>query len=120
MTRITGKKEIVRAALNCIAYQITDIIKAMERSSDTPIQELKAGGGPTQNQYLMQFQSDILGIPVHIPDFEELSGIGVAYVAGLAVGLYDTSIFEEMRYMSYHPFMKKESVRLCIADGRMR
>ena len=88
----------------------------MERSSDTPIQELKAGGGPTQNQYLMQFQSDILGIPVHIPD----SGIGVDYVAGLAVGLYDTSIFEEMRYMSYHPFMKKESVRLCIADGKMR
>ena len=88
----------------------------MERSSDTPIQELKAGGGPTQNQYLMQFQSDILGIPVHIPDSEELSGIGVDYVAGL----YDTSIFEEMRYMSYHPFMKKESVRLCIADGKMR
>lgn len=116
MTRTTGKKEIVRAALNCIAYQVTDIMKAMEESSNTRIQELRVDGGPTNNQYLMQFQSDILGIPVRIPDFEELSGIGAAYVAGLAVGLYDASIFEKMGRKTYDPFMN-QAVRQSLYGG---
>ena len=108
MTRTTGRNEIVRAALDCIAYQITDIVKAMETSADTPIHELRVDGGPTRNAYLMQFQSDILDIPVRIPDAEELSGIGAAYVAGLSMGIYDEKIFDRIKRISYLPSMSEE------------
>ena len=70
------------SALECIAYQITDIIKAMEDDSGISIQELRVDGGPTKNQYLMKFQSDIAEKPILIPKEEELSGTGAAYAAG--------------------------------------
>ena len=116
MTRTTGKNEIVRAALDCIAYQITDIVKAMERSAGTPIGELRVDGGPTRNRYLMQFQSDLLNIPVRIPDAEELSGIGAAYAAGLAVGLYDRSVFDRLSRTDFAPAMP-ESTRKVLYEG---
>ena len=109
MSRTTGKNEVVRAALDCIAYQITDIVRAMGESAGTAIGELRVDGGPTRNAYLMQFQSDLLGIPVRIPDSEELSGIGAAYAAGLAAGLYDESIFEVLNRKSYEPAMADET-----------
>lgn len=102
ITRTTGKAEIVRAALDCIAYQITDIVKTMSEASGIAIGELRVDGGPTRNKYLMQFQSDQLGIPVRIPEAEELSGIGAAYAAGLAAGILDEKIFEKMRRTSYN------------------
>lgn len=108
MTRTTGRNEIVRAALDCIAYQITDIVKAMETSAGTPIHELRVDGGPTRNKYLMQFQSDILNIPVRIPDAEELSGIGAAYAAGLSNGIYDERIFDRLKRISFLPSMSEE------------
>ena len=105
MSRTTGRNEIVRAALDCIAYQITDIVRAMARGSGTPVTELRVDGGPTRNGYLMQFQSDMLGIPVRIPEAEELSGIGAAYAAGLAAGIYDPSVFDRMSRREYTPAM---------------
>ncbi|MBR2823674.1 MAG: glycerol kinase GlpK [Clostridia bacterium] len=108
MTRTTGRNEIVRAALDCIAFQITDIVRAMEKSAGTPIGELRVDGGPTRNQYLMQFQSDMLGIPVRIPEAEELSGIGAAYAAGMSVGLYDESVMEKLSRKSFRPAMAKD------------
>ena len=116
MTRATGKNEVVRAALDCIAYQITDIVKAMGESAGTPIGELRVDGGPTRNAYLMQFQSDMLGIPVRVPDSEELSGIGAAYAAGLAVGLYTDDIFNKLNRTSYKPDLD-ESLRTVKHDG---
>ena len=110
MTRSTGRNEIVRAALDCIAYQITAIVRAMGESAGTPIGELRVDGGPTRNGYLMQFQSDMLNIPVRIPDSEELSGIGAAYAAGLSVGLYDDRVFEVLKRTSFTPDMA-ENVR---------
>jgi glycerol kinase len=101
MTRTTGKAEVVKAALDCIAYQITDIIRVMSEASGVNIEELRVDGGPTRNGYLMQFQSDLLGIPVRIPDSEELSGIGAAYAAGLSVGIYDQSIFGRTKRDTY-------------------
>lgn len=89
MTRTTKRKEIVRAALDCIAYQITDVIKAMSAESGIDISELRVDGGPTKNKYLMQFQSDIAHVTVQVPSSEELSGIGAAYAAGIAVGIYN-------------------------------
>ncbi len=107
MTRMTGRREVVRAGLDCIAYQITDIVETMSRASGIQIEELRVDGGPTRNGYLMQFQSDLLGIPVRIPDSEELSGIGAAYAAGLAVGIYDENIFKNQKRTSYSPAMEE-------------
>lgn len=89
MTRRTGRPELVKAGLESIAYQITDVVKAMEEESGIGIQELRVDGGPTKNTYLMQFQSDLAGIPVRVPSAEELSGIGAAYTAGIGAGIYD-------------------------------
>ena len=107
MTRTTGKAEIVRAALDCIVYQITDVIRIMGKASGLPIRELRVDGGPTRNGYLMQMQSDIMNIPVRVPDAEELSGIGAAYAAGLAAGIYDASVFEGLQRTSYTPDMQE-------------
>lgn len=107
VTRTTKKAEIVRAALDCIAYQITDIVNAMKQSADVKIEELRVDGGPTRNKYLMQFQSDMLNIPVKIPDTEELSGIGAAYAAGIGIGLYDKDkIFGRLKRVQFVPMMK--------------
>ena len=77
----------------------------MGESAGVPIGELRVDGGPTRNAYLMQLQSDLLNIPVRIPDSEELSGIGAAYAAGLACGLYDRQVFDVLKRTSYAPDM---------------
>lgn len=103
MTRSTGKAEIVKAAEECIAYQITDLVLLMQQESGLPITEIRVDGGPTKDKYLMQFQSDMLSIPVAVPKNEELSGIGAAYAAGFALGLWDQSVYEKeerTRYLS--------------------
>ena len=105
MSRTTGRNEVVRAALDCIAYQITDIVKAMGQSAGTPIGELRVDGGATRNGYLMQLQSDLLGIPVRLPDCAELSGTGAAWAAGLACGLYRDDIFDVLQRRSFTPAM---------------
>ena len=111
MSRTTGKTEVVRAALECIAYQITDIVKVMEGDSGIPIQELRVDGGPTKNQYLMEFQSDIAEKPVLIPKAEELSGIGAAYAAGIGLGIYEKQkLFSRMERQNFLPKMSKEGV----------
>lgn len=117
MNRGTGKKEIVRAALNGIAYQITDILKAMEQDSKIAIQKLCVDGGPTKNGYLMQFQSDIAGITAAVPDAEELSGIGAAYLAGITMGVFTKEqAFSNLQYREYHASME-ESRREELYDG---
>lgn len=110
MTRTTGKAEVVRAGVECIAYQITDIVKAMCEDAGVRLGELRVDGGPTKNEYLMQFQSDIADVAVQVPDSEELSGIGPAYAAGLALGVWDESIFGRLNRVKYAPGM----------DGEMR
>ncbi len=107
MTRASGKNEVVRAALDCIAYQIADIIFEMKNSAGIAINELRVDGGPTRNAYLMQFQSDVLNIPVKIPDAEELSGIGAAYCAGISAGVFDAKVFENLKRVSYNPNMSE-------------
>ena len=111
ISRTTGQAEIVRAALDCIAYQITDIVRLMGEASAVHIEELRVDGGPTRNTYLMQFQSDVLGIPISIPQEEELSGIGAAYAAGLSEGIYTKNIFEKMQRKRFVPQMQEEERR---------
>ncbi|QAT49490.1 glycerol kinase GlpK [Caproiciproducens sp. NJN-50] len=100
MTRTTGKAEVVRAAENCIAYQITDIVESMRGQSGLPITELRADGGPTGDGYLMQFQSDLIGLPVRIPGLQELSGMGAAFTAGISAGLYDGEKIFDRAYLT--------------------
>ena len=108
MSRTTGRAEIVRAGLECIAYQITEIVRLMQQEAAIETIELRVDGGPTRNRWLMQFQSDITRCPVLVPAAEELSGIGAAYAAGLGCGLYTDSVFEGMRYTSFAPEMTQE------------
>ncbi|GHV37660.1 glycerol kinase 1 [Spirochaetia bacterium] len=109
MTRTTGKAEIVRAAEDSIAYQIADVIRSMHEESGIPLKELRVDGGPTRDKYLMQFQSDILNIPLSIPEFEELSAIGAGYMAGIAIGLYGPGILNEVGRKRYDPQMDAAS-----------
>ncbi len=109
MTRKTGRAEIVKAALESIAYQITDIVKVMGREAELEIKELRVDGGPTRNEYLMQFQSDIQGIRVRVPESEELSVIGAAYMAGIGMGLYRAEeLFQDNEAKLYQPKMEPQ------------
>ncbi len=105
MSRATGRAELVRAGLEAIAYQITDIVLLMQQEAGIPNVELRVDGGPSRNGWLMQFQSDMLKCPVLVPQAEELSCVGVAYAAGMALGMYDESIFDNNRYFRYEPKM---------------
>jgi len=108
MSRNTGRAEIVRAAEECIAYQIADIIGLMSQESGIELQELRVDGGPTRDTYLMQFQSDILNMAVHVPETEELSGVGAAYAAGIAAGIFETDVFARINRLTYSPAITPE------------
>ena len=109
MTRTTGRNEIVRDALQCIVYQITDVLRAMEEDAGFSIEELRTDGGPTRNAWLMQFQSDMIGVRVGVSEVEELSGMGAAYMAGISAGLYDRErIFEGRKRNTYRNKMPAE------------
>lgn len=88
LTRDTTREQIIRAGLKSIAMQTFDIIEAMQQDSGKFIHELRVDGGATGNNYLMQFQADILGIPVLLPEVTESTALGAAYLAGLSAGLY--------------------------------
>ena len=103
MSRTTGRAELVKAAEECIAYQIADVVRAMEADSGVQIGELRVDGGPTRDKYLMQFQSDILNIPVAVPQHEELSGIGAAYCAGIAAGVYSKAVLARAERSAFVP-----------------
>ena len=88
LTRGTGKAHLIRAALESIAYQTTDVLQVMEKDSGIPLRTLRVDGGAVSNQFLMQFQSDLLRVPVHRPVVQETTALGAAYLAGLAVGFW--------------------------------
>ncbi len=88
ITRGTSKEHFVRATLESIAYQSRDIIEAMEKDSGIYLSTLKVDGGAVKNNLLMQFQADILDVPVERPVVNETTALGAAYLAGLAVGFY--------------------------------
>ncbi len=89
LTRGTGRAHIIRAALESIAYQTRDIVESMNAESGVQLTELKVDGGASENNFLMQFQADLLGVPVSRPELVETTALGSAYLAGLAVGFWD-------------------------------
>lgn len=95
MTRYVNKYHISRAALEATAYQTLEVLDAMNKDSGVELTALKVDGGMVYNQLLMQFQSDILGVPVVRPQVAETTALGAAYAAGLAVGFWDN--LEDLR-----------------------
>lgn len=89
LTRGSTKAHIVRATLESLAYQTKDVLGAMEADSGIKLQALKVDGGAVSNDLLMQFQADILGVPVDRPQVTETTALGAAYLAGLAVGVWN-------------------------------
>jgi glycerol kinase len=89
ITRGTNRNHFCRAALESIAFQVMEVLKAMESDSGIEIKELRVDGGATQNNLLLQFQADILKASVVRPEVTEVTAIGAAYLAGLAVGFWD-------------------------------
>ncbi|WP_096439231.1 glycerol kinase GlpK [Alteribacter populi] len=88
LTRGTEKEHLVRATLESLAYQTKDVLHAMEADAKVDLKTLRVDGGAVANNFLMQFQSDILGVPVQRPDVQETTALGAAYLAGLAVGFW--------------------------------
>jgi glycerol kinase len=88
LTRGSGRAEIARAALEAVAYQTRDLLDAMTADSGTPLSDLRVDGGMVANDFLMQFQSDILGAPIERPQVSETTALGAAGLAGLAVGFW--------------------------------
>jgi glycerol kinase len=113
ITRGTTIAHMTRAALEAIAYQVYDVLKAMEKDSGEPTKELRVDGGATANNFLMQFQSDILDCKITRPKIIETTAIGAAFLAGLAVGFWKDE--EELKSLweadkSFEPKMDKEKV----------
>lgn len=88
LTRGTKQEHIIRATLESLAYQTSDVISAMKEDADLQLNELKVDGGASMNQFLLQFQSDILNIPVKPAVIQETTALGAAYLAGLAIGYW--------------------------------
>lgn len=90
LTRGTEKEHFVRATLESLAYQTKDVLSAMEADSGIKLKTLRVDGGAVKNNFLMQFQSDILGVEVERPTINETTALGAAYLAGLAVGFWES------------------------------
>lgn len=111
ITRGVNKFHIIRATLESLAYQVNDVLKAMEADSGIEVRALKVDGGASANNFLMQFQSDMIGAPVHRPDCVETTAMGAAYLAGLAVDYWTNkeSVIQNWQVdRVFKPAMKEE------------
>jgi glycerol kinase len=120
LTRGTGREHLVRAALEAIAYQTLDAVRAMEEASGEPLAELRADGGAVKNGWLMQFQADLLGRPLVVPEVAETTALGAAYLAGIATGAWT---FEQTGAMwreavRYEPRMETDERETLIEGWR--
>lgn len=119
LSRGVNKNHIIRATLESIAYQVTDVLKAMEEDSGIKLAALRVDGGACSNDFLLQFQSDIINTPVLRPQCIETTALGAAYLAGLAVGYWQSK--EEIK--NNHDISKEftpdlaELKRECLLEG---
>lgn len=88
ITRGTGRAHIARAAVEAMAYQSRDVLELMNRESGIPLKEMRVDGGAAVNNFLLQFQADMVNLPVRRPAYPETTSLGAAYLAGLAVGIW--------------------------------
>ena len=120
LTRGSGRAHLARAALEAIAYQAVDAVQAQEAAAGERLASLKADGGAVANRWLMQFQADVLGAPVVVPEVIETTALGAAYLAGIATGLWTE---EDVRTTwregaRYEPDMGEEERRSLLAQWR--
>lgn len=118
LTRGSTKAHIARAALEGIAFQVADILRAMERDAGVKLKELRVDGGASSNGLLMQFQSDLLGVPVLRPAITETTALGAAGLAGLAVGLWSGERDLNRVWQSEAKFVSK--MKPAVREGLMR
>ncbi len=118
LTRGSGRAHLARAALEAIAYQTVDAVSAEEAACGEALGELKADGGATANRWLMQFQADVLGAPVVVPEIAETTALGAAYLAGIATGRWSARQVAEMwrEAARYEPRMGADERESLLAD----
>ncbi len=121
LTRGTSKAHIARAALESIAYQSAELLEAMQKDSGQPLTELRVDGGAAANDLLMQFQADLLGVPVLRPKVLETTALGAAYLAGLTVNLWKSR--DELAHhwqldRRFEPRMPREEAQAKLARWR--
>jgi glycerol kinase len=120
LTRGSSRAHLARATLEAIAYQTVDAVRAMEAACGVELTELRADGGATVNRWLMQFQADVLGVPVVVPEIAETTALGAAYLAGVGVGMW--TIDDVARNWSersrYEPSMGDDQRESLLADWR--
>jgi glycerol kinase len=118
LTRGSGRAHLARAVLEGIAYQTVDAVRAIEAAGEVKLEELRADGGASANGWLMQFQADVLGVPVVLPEIAETTALGAAYLAGVGVGLWTlehvrSSWREKQRF---EPAMSTDERKSLLAD----
>jgi glycerol kinase len=118
LTRGSGRAHLARAALESIAFQTVDAVRAQEAASGKRLESLKADGGAVENRWLMQFQADVLGVPVIIPRISETTALGAAYLSGIATGLWKQDQVEEMwrEAARYEPTMSDDERQSLLDD----
>lgn len=121
LARNAGRAEVARAALESIAYQVGDVVSAMSGPGAIPLTDLRVDGGATANQFLMQFQADILGAPLRVAEIEEVSARGVAFMAGRRRGIWANaseieSIASQTR--TYNPDMAEDARKVLVHGWR--
>jgi glycerol kinase len=121
LTRGSGRAQLARAALEAIAYQSTDAVRACETASGKRLEELRADGGAVVNAWLMKFQADILGVPVVVPQVSETTALGAAYLAGVGTGLWSEADTRSMwrEAARYEPTMSEDE-RQALHSGWLR
>jgi glycerol kinase len=121
LTRGSGRAQLARAALEAIAYQSTDAVRACETASGKRLEELRADGGAVVNSWLMKFQADILGVPVVVPQVSETTALGAAYLAGVGTGLWSEADTRSMwrEAARYEPTMSEDE-RQALHSGWLR
>jgi glycerol kinase len=118
LTRGTGRAHLARAALEAIAYQTVDAVRAQEAASGERLEVLKADGGAVGNRWLMQFQADMLGAPVVVPQISETTALGAAYLAGIATGAWTQVEVGEMwrQAAEYEPRIGEDERRQLLSE----
>jgi glycerol kinase len=120
LTRGSGRAHLARAALEAIAYQTVDAVRAQEAAAGERLATLKGDGGAVANRWLMQFQADVLGAPVIVPAVAETTALGAAYLAGIATGLWDAAEVPGMwrEAARYEPAMAEAERETLLGEWR--
>jgi glycerol kinase len=120
LTQGSGRAQLVRAAVEAMAYQTRDVVEAMERDAGSPLRELRVDGGAVVMDVLCQFQADLLGIPVRRPRQTETTALGAAFLAGLGAGLWTDGDLKDLWKLDreFEPNMSRDQASSLQAEWR--